>query len=233
MSPKQLTMLGASIKKFGDLSGFVFNRRSKNLIGGHQKTKIIPPDSLIKIVDKYEKPTACMTVAEGYVLIDGERFKYREVDADPEWEMEAMIAANKHSGEWDTDLLKLASADFKGMNWEIAGFEIPELKSMGISAPVFPASLTQPLVLPTPPSEPKVQKEETDEEYVKNTPQTEQRIDTQPTNDGSAAFTKVDENTEVKGRRIIIIIDCPSEAVKTDLREKLRVQVTEVGAKFF
>ena len=242
MSDKKREMLQASLKKFGDLSGFVYNRRSKSLIGGHQKQRVIPPKSPIKIEQKYETPTACLTVAEGYVLIEGERFKYREVDADAEWEVEAMIAANKHQGEWDHDILKLNAADFKGMNWELAGFEIAEVKEMGITGPVFPASLIQSPVLPslslnTTSGEPEASKaetkEETDEDYVNNTPQTTERIPTEGEKLNANPFEKIEEKTEVPGRRIVIIIDCPNEAVKKDLREKLRTQVEESGGKYF
>ena len=149
ISDKRLAMLKESLFKHGDLSGFVFNVRNKTLNGGHQKLKVIPPNSKIVIEHKYDKPTECGTVAVGYVLIGDERFKYREVDWDEQTEIEAMIAANKHQGEWDREILKLVAADFKGLDWKRAGFEIPELAAFGIAPPVAPPSLSAPLVAPS------------------------------------------------------------------------------------
>lgn len=40
---KALRALQKSMAEFGDLSGIVFNRRTGNLIGGHQRIKIIDP----------------------------------------------------------------------------------------------------------------------------------------------------------------------------------------------
>jgi hypothetical protein len=40
-------------------------------------------------------------VAEGFVLLNGERFSYREVTWDKTREKAANIAANKNAGEWD------------------------------------------------------------------------------------------------------------------------------------
>lgn len=40
ISDSKLAMLKASVEEFGDLSGFVYNRRSKRLVSGHQKQKI-------------------------------------------------------------------------------------------------------------------------------------------------------------------------------------------------
>jgi hypothetical protein len=247
MSAKKLTMLKASVEKFGDLSGFVFNVRTKQLIGGHQKKKVIPPDSTIKIEKKYDTPTQARTVAEGYVLINGERWKYREVDAEPVWEVEALLAANKHQGDWDTDLLRLTLADHPKLNLDAAGFELTELKAMGIEPlNVQIAALTPPpsfAAMDQDNEEPKeeVEEQETDEEYVKNTPETTEQIDVQsfgggePAHvDSSKAFEKVEEKKmDVVGRRFVIIIDCKNDEVKQALREKIRSHVEESGSKFF
>lgn len=155
ITDKRLEMLRASIVKYGDLSGFVYNTRTQQLISGHQRKRTIPENSQIVIEHEYKTPTKAKTVAEGYVLVDGEKFKYREVDADELWEAEALLAANKHGGEWDNDLLKniITMPNFK---IELAGFELPELKEFNIDF--------------------KVPTVESDEEYVKNTEQTEEQI---------------------------------------------------------
>lgn len=227
ITDKKLDALKRSLAKYGDLSGFVFNRRTKTLVGGHQRSKVLPPDAQIKIEIKHEQPTKSRTVAEGYVLIDGERFKYREVDADPQWEAEALLAANKHSGEWDTGTLRLIMTDFPNLDIELAGFEMPELKAMNIEIPKISAPVYQ---APTTHDEAyEVVEEETDEEYVANTPQTEEQIPTERipsmVNDApqsSQAYDEVQEKIETKNTKHLIIIDCPSQEVKESLREKLR-----------
>jgi hypothetical protein len=138
ITPKKLEMLKKSLHEFGDLSGFVYNRRTKTLISGHQRQKALPMDVSIKIEKKYDQPSRTGTVAEGYVEHGGERFKYREVDVDKDWETAALIAANKHQGEWDRDLLKLALSDLK-MDLDLTGFELEEIGALGI-APVAPVA---------------------------------------------------------------------------------------------
>ncbi len=126
-------MLKVSVEELGDLSGFVYNVRSKRLIAGHQKQKVIPENSKIVIEVNHKSPTKCCTVAEGYVLVGEERFKYREVDADEDWETVAMLASNKHSGEWDKPLLKVMLPNVKDV--KLAGFSAIELKEFEIELP--------------------------------------------------------------------------------------------------
>ncbi len=101
----RLDMLKRSLAEFGDLGGFVFNRKTKTLIGGHQRAKVFDQRSKIVIEKKYTKPTKTGTVAEGFVLFDGERFKYREVLWDIVKEKAANIAANRGGGDWDDEAL--------------------------------------------------------------------------------------------------------------------------------
>lgn len=94
-------MLKKALAKFGDLSGIVYNRKTKQLVGGHQRRDIFDADSPITISKKYSKPTKTGTVAEGFVELKGERFGYREVFWDEQTEMAANIAANKGAGEFN------------------------------------------------------------------------------------------------------------------------------------
>ena len=73
ISAEKLDMLEYSMEMFGDISGIIFNRRSGQLEGGHQRGKIIPKDAEIVIEQSYEIPTKTGTVAEGYVLYKGDR----------------------------------------------------------------------------------------------------------------------------------------------------------------
>lgn len=211
MSAKKLEALSASLVKFGDLSGFVYNRRTKTLISGHQKQKVIPPDSQTKIVVKHETPTKSYTIAEGFVMIDGESFKYREVDAPEDWEVEALLAANKHSGEWDDDLLRLIAADNPKLDWNLAGFELKELDAIG-ALPKLKEIVVK-----------SGSDEEADADYIRQEEKTDEQIPTErPPEDVVAAFDSVEEKLETKNTRHIIIIDCPSEEKKLEVKEKLR-----------
>lgn len=237
ISDKKLSMLKKSLAKFGDLSGFVYNRRSKTLVGGHQRTKTIPDDAEIKIEVRHKTPTKAMTVAEGYIMIDGERFKYREVDADKTWETEALLAANKHSGEWDNELLRLAIEDTPGLDIDAAGFEIPELEELNIRLPSLESSLPEigeESFSNAPTEEPDQADDETDEQYVQNTEQSHEQIPTENTNENTvSAFDEAEEKMNVVDKRFVIIIDCQNDEHKKSLKEMIKEQVVKAGGKFF
>lgn len=217
ISDKGLEALHKSLDKFGDLSGIVRNIRTENLISGHQRQKSLPADATIKIERKYDVPTRCHTVAEGFVMVDGERFTYREVDADEQWETEALLAANNQGGENDADLIKLVIADFPNMDPELAGIYIPAPVVPDLS-PTFSGS-----------------DEQQDAAYARDTEQTSEQIETgNGVPSGGSAFAETDEqNKEAPNRRIVIIIDCPTQVVKEALRDKIKSEVEQHGAKFF
>jgi hypothetical protein len=101
ITDKKLKMLAKALEEYGDLSGIVFNRKTKQLVGGHQRSKVLDQDAEVVIEQKFKKPTRTGTVALGYILINGERFSYREVSWDETKEKAANIAANKGAGDWD------------------------------------------------------------------------------------------------------------------------------------
>jgi len=125
-----LEALEKSITELGDLSSFVFNARSGNLVGGHQRRKVLPANSVIEIKEHYKKPDHQGTVAVGFVVTpDNERYPYRVVDWDKETEIAAMIRANNPAGQFDSglvaDLMKqLESANFDTM---LTGFSEKQL----------------------------------------------------------------------------------------------------------
>ncbi|MBU1095816.1 MAG: hypothetical protein KKB34_04980 [Bacteroidetes bacterium] len=97
ISEKALSGLKYSIDEFGDISGFVFNRRTGNLVAAHQRKSALElsdGDYDIEIIDQYDTPSDKGTVAYGFVDFNGERFNYREVDWDLSKEKAANIAAN-------------------------------------------------------------------------------------------------------------------------------------------
>ena len=135
ITDERLKMLKKALEQFGDLSGIVFNRRSKQLVGGHQRLKVLPLDAEIIIDRLHETPTKTGTVAEGHITIDEDTFRYREVDWDDATEKAANIAANQHGGDWDYPQLTewLHELDALNVDLELAGFTHGEL--VGLMAP--------------------------------------------------------------------------------------------------
>lgn len=129
---EKIAMLKKSYETHGNLSGIIFNEKSKQLVGGHQTTKTLPPDAEIVITKKYSKPTAKGTTAEGYVVIDGEKIPYRQVRWDKDREMAANIAANQGAGAWDRGLLSemLLELDTLNIDMDLTMFSEEELEAM-------------------------------------------------------------------------------------------------------
>lgn len=112
-------MLIKSLNEFGDLSGVVFNKKTNRLVGGHQRVSIIEPSHTIIIENTYDVPTRTGTVAEGFIDLDGEKLRYREVNWDEQKEKAANIAANKGAGDWDFPLLIDMLNDLDAMNFDL------------------------------------------------------------------------------------------------------------------
>lgn len=124
----KLDQLKKAMHEFGDLGGFVFNKRTGHLVGGHQRTKALPAGAKITIDSSYNRPTRTGTVAEGYVVLDGERFRYREVDWDEAREKAATLAANKSAGDWDLPIVSewLTDLDDFGIDLNLTMFDEKE-----------------------------------------------------------------------------------------------------------
>lgn len=101
ISPEQTINLARSLDEFGDIGGIVFNLTTRRLIAGHQRTALFKndPDAKLVIDDK--------TRRTGYIETHGERFPVRFVEWDEIKEKQAMVAANKQGGDWDTKALQL------------------------------------------------------------------------------------------------------------------------------
>lgn len=137
ITKEELEGLQHSMQKFGDISGIVFNRTTGNLVAAHQRIEILNSfanESEIEILETFEKPTKCGTIAYGYVKNFGaERFSYREVEWDEQTEKLANIAANnpKIQGKFKLELSDLL-LELK----EIEGFEelrLNELQDLYLS----------------------------------------------------------------------------------------------------
>lgn len=131
ISDSKLSQLEKSLKEFGDLSGILYNRRTKRLFGGHQRLKKFR-ETDVMIEKQFTPPTSKGTVAIGYVDFEGERFSYREVDWPENKEKLANIAANKGAGEWDLPELEnwILDLDHANEDLELTMFDDEELKNL-------------------------------------------------------------------------------------------------------
>lgn len=129
ISQAQLDRLGKSMADFGDLSGIVMNRRTGNLVGGHQRLKHLDPDWKIE-----SKPHTddTGTVAIGHIDTPWGRWSYREVDWPEKKELAGNLAANKQGGEFDVVKLKLilTELDSGDFDMDLTGFGGEEIKDL-------------------------------------------------------------------------------------------------------
>lgn len=131
---KDLDRLRKALEEFGDLGGIVKNIRTGAIVSGHQRIKVIPANAVVEKTEIFAEPTRTGTVAQGYVVIEGERFSYREVDWCIEKERAANVAANAHGGDWDeeklADLLRdIMSAEVQ-FDLDTIGFDLAEVHQL-------------------------------------------------------------------------------------------------------
>lgn len=242
MSAPDKKGLKYSVLKYGDLGCIIMNRKTKSLITGHQRVSVIPKDAEIFIENEYDEPTEAFTVAEGYILVNGERFKYREVDAPLVWEREALIASNAHSGEWDEPKLKPLLLEFEDLDYEGIGFSDKELVNFGVEIEEF-GDLPEEFDNgfnddPT----------ETDAQYLKKNKgqDTEIRKENLP-NTMKKSFTNKDETPapikeinpnaadpfqEPQKKRHIVIVEFDEESDKKEFRKSIKTTVKKMNGYF-
>jgi len=126
---EKLKQLGFSMQEFGDLSGIIFNLKTKNLVTGHQRIKNLDPAYPIKkkkVSDKFG------TISEGTIETPYGNFSYREVNWSVEKEKAANIAANHHGGEDDMEKLSVMVQELQqqDFNMDLLGFDESELKEL-------------------------------------------------------------------------------------------------------
>lgn len=101
-----------SLATFGLVETLVFNKRSKTLLGGHQRVG--------QLVEMHEQ-AGTLSGAEVAVTV---------VDLDETQEKQLNIALNRVEGEWD---LKVLAEVFKGLSrdeWAITGFEDHDIEPL-------------------------------------------------------------------------------------------------------
>ena len=123
ITDRQKAQLGESYRKFGDLSGIVYNVRTGTIVGGHQRTDVFRKEhSAIRKVAQSKDSQG--TVAVGSVVVrekGGQTYSipYREVDWDSHTEMAANVAANSAGGEFDMVKLGRVLHELKNGKFEV------------------------------------------------------------------------------------------------------------------
>jgi hypothetical protein len=125
----RLEMLRKSMQEFGDLSGIVFNVKTGNIVGGHQRIKHLDPAWPIAKQTATDKTG---TVALGSIETPFGKWQYREVSWDLKREAAANVAANQHGGEFDQQKLKeiILEIDDGSIDIELTGFNRHEIELM-------------------------------------------------------------------------------------------------------
>lgn len=137
--------LQVSIERFGDISGIVWNRRSGNIIAGHQRLDVLRKahgEALDLIDGAIHTPS-------------GERFPVRVVDWDDQTELAANIAANSPSmqGAFTPDVMGLLDTirGFDPIQFDALRFdELTNSLKLSLGVPL-PAGNTDPDEIPAPP----------------------------------------------------------------------------------
>lgn len=140
VTDKKLKALKKSMNEFGDLGGVVFNKRSGQLIGGHQRISLLK-DGVITLGESGEF---------GFIEKDGHSFALRVVDWGADKEKAANIAANKGAGEWDWDQLKdwFKELDDVDFDLDLTMFDEDERAELLKEPEVFEEGLTDPDSVP-------------------------------------------------------------------------------------
>jgi len=128
---EQIEPFKASLRRFGDLGGIVRNLTTGQLVGGHKRVEVFRASTDVRVVKTTQAKDEQGTVALGYVIVDGDRFAYREVEWAPEIEAAANLAANRWGAEW---AWQLVSETLQGISdpslLELTGFPAHELENL-------------------------------------------------------------------------------------------------------
>lgn len=124
ISKTQKRALMQALEEFGDLGGIVYNVQLDKLVSGHQRSDVLEGD--ITYTERLDPPDRTGTVAWGFITIGGTRFTYREVSWNERKHRAAMLAANKHGGEWDEGLLLEHLEGMELTDLVLSGFTVDE-----------------------------------------------------------------------------------------------------------
>ena len=104
---KEYEKLKRSIQEFGDVQPIIWNKRTGNIVGGHQRFKVLR--------DLGQTEVDCVVV-----------------DMDLSQEKALNIALNKIQGDWDEDKLSSLMAEFDASSFDVSitGFEAAEVDAL-------------------------------------------------------------------------------------------------------
>lgn len=155
ISKEKKELFEKSLKEYGPLYGVVHNRQTGFLVGGHQTGSILGPDAQITVEETFDPPTETGTVARGYIMLDGEKITYRQVDFSPEKEAGAMVAANRGAGAWDFAKLSELFIELDHLNFDLdlTMFDAEERENIVVPVTHVPPA-GDPDNCPEPPKEP-------------------------------------------------------------------------------
>ena len=134
-NPRRITQearerLRKALDKFGDLSGIVFNRTTGHLVGANQRVSLFKEQKAELHIEDRHAVDKRGTTARGYVLLDGERYGYREVEWDFKREQAAMLAANNHAGEWEDEAVAAILGSLDEEMRMLTGFNDEAVKTL-------------------------------------------------------------------------------------------------------
>jgi hypothetical protein len=130
ITTQQAERLKKALVEFGDLGGIIYNRRTKHLVGGHQRVSAFEAAKVSVSIDtRLAKADRTGTTAYGHIEMFGTRYSYREVDWDEHREAAANIAANQHGGEFDWELVADITRDL-AVERDLLGFSAEELENL-------------------------------------------------------------------------------------------------------
>lgn len=132
----QLENLEKWLRKYGDLSGIIYNRQTKNFVGGNQRSKTMNFDECeIEIVNRFRRPDKQGTTAIGFVIWEKFKYNFREVDWAEATEKAANIIANKSGGVFDFDILQEHFEADSLLEWGFSSKEITWAKGQESGIP--------------------------------------------------------------------------------------------------
>jgi ParB-like chromosome segregation protein Spo0J len=104
---KEYEKLKRSIEEFGYVEPVIWNKKTGNVVGGHQRLKVL--------LDLGQTEIDCVVV-----------------DLDPQREKALNLALNKIQGDWDKDKLALLIADLQGEDFDVSltGFDMGEIEDL-------------------------------------------------------------------------------------------------------
>ncbi|MGP4063076.1 ParB N-terminal domain-containing protein [Halobacillus sp. H74] len=107
ISDSEIEKLKNSIKEFGYVDPIIINKRTGNIVGGHQRYKALEDLGFEKV---------------DVIVLDVGAGKEKALN----------VALNKISGDWDVERLKdvLDEIDGGSMDIELSGFELSEVEEM-------------------------------------------------------------------------------------------------------